>query len=75
MERNFKKYSDQELIDLFNKNVWNSWWNSARANFSCELRKEFTRRWFDYSKISDGTSMSYKNKIKLEDKIIRIQLL
>jgi len=68
----FKKYSDPELIEVFNKEVWNEWWASARAEYLAWLHKEFDNRWFDYSEIWDLKSLSFKNKVMLEDNIIRV---
>ena len=61
----FEKYSDSELIDTFNNEVWNSWWVSARAEFLSLLHNEFINRWYDFSIIWDENSISYMNKIEL----------
>jgi len=66
MKTRFETYSDMELLETFNKEVWNTWWTSSRAEFLSELYTEFDNRWFDYSKIWDSKSVSFKNKITLD---------
>jgi len=72
----FKNYSDDELIKVFNKEVWNSWWTSARAEYLADIREEFNIRNFDYSEIWDKNGISYKNKIELVEekgeKVVRV---
>lgn len=72
MKTRFEMYSDIELFETFNKEVWNTWWTSTRATFLSELHNEFDNRWFDYSNIWDTKSLSFKNKIILDWKIINI---
>ncbi len=66
MKTRFETYSDIELLETFNKEVWNTWLTSSRAEFLSELHTEFDNRWFDYSKIWDSKSLSFKDKIKLD---------
>ena len=70
MIRDFSTYSDEELIDAFNKEVWNKWWSSGRADYLVGIHAEFTKRSFDFSAIWDEKTLSFANKIKLEDKTI-----
>lgn len=72
MKTRFETYSDIELLETFNKEVLNTWWTSSRAEFLSELHTEFNNRWFDYSKIWDSKSLSFKNNITLRWKIINI---
>lgn len=72
MKTRFETYSDIELIEAFNKEVWNKWWASARAEYLSELQTEFNNRWFDYSEIGDKNSLSLKKEIKLNQKKIYI---
>jgi hypothetical protein len=75
MKTRFEKYSNVELLEAFNREVWNKWWTSTRAEFLSELHNEFDNRWFDYSEIWDKKSLSFKNHIILEnDKIKKEQL-
>lgn len=73
MENRFKKYSNIELIKIFNNEVWNKWWTNLRAIFLVELHNEFENRWFDYSEIWNKKSLSFKNKIELKNKKIFIK--
>lgn len=66
METRFETYSDIELLEAFNSEVWNKWWTSARAEFLSGIHREFEKRWFDYSEIWDSESLSFKNKITLD---------
>jgi hypothetical protein len=72
MKTRFETYSDVELINTFNNEVWNKWWTSTRAEFLSEIHNEFDNRWFDYSKIGDKQSLSFKNNIILKDNIIDV---
>lgn len=71
MKTRFDTYSDIELIEIFNKEVWNQWWTSVRAEFLVWIHKEFDKRWFDYSEIWDEKQLSFKDKIVLMDKKIK----
>lgn len=73
METRFETYSNIELIEAFNKEVWNKWWTSSRAEFLIWIHNEFNKRWFDYSKIGDSKSLSFKNKIELVAGVIKIK--
>ncbi len=70
MKTRFETYSDVELINTFNKEVWNEGLTSSRVEYLSELHREFDNRWFDYSKIGDKQSLSFKNNIILKDNII-----
>ncbi|NVP17246.1 hypothetical protein HUU51_00870 [Candidatus Gracilibacteria bacterium] len=72
MKTRFEMYSDIELFETFNKEVGNTGWTSTRATFLSELHNEFDNRGFDYSNIGDTKSLSFKNKIILDGKIINI---
>lgn len=74
MKTRFETYSDIELLEAFNREVWNQGWTSARAEYLSELHREFDNRWFDYLEIWDSKSLSFKNKIKLDWNIIRIEV-
>lgn len=70
----FSGYSDQQLIDAFNHEVkiGGNGWGSARAAYMAALHNEFNQREFDYSAIGDKKALSFKNKIVLDGKTIRI---
>jgi len=64
----FKKKSDKELIDLFNREVGNPGWVSARADYLSAMNEEFDNRHYDYSIIkSDNGGIFLRHKIKLVD--------
>ena len=64
--------SDEELIQLFNNEVGNKGWGTARASFLAAVHKEFEKRGFDFSIIGDATNLSFKNKIEQEGKKIKL---
>lgn len=61
----FTNYSNVELVKEFNKEVWNKWWTSSRAEYLSLFHNEFNNRWIDYSEIWDSKNLSFKHKIKL----------
>ena len=64
----FKKKSDKELIDLFNREVGNPGWVSARADYLSAMNEEFGNRHYDYSIIkSDDGGIFLRHKVKLVD--------
>jgi hypothetical protein len=64
-------YSNVELIDRFNEEVNNGGSGSARYSFLAALHHEFIRRGFDYSEIGDSDSLSFKQKVTLENNAIK----
>ena len=65
-------YSDYEIITVFNKEVGNSGWGTARAVFLSAIHNEFDQRKFDYSEIGDSKTLSFKNPICLVGKKVSI---
>lgn len=63
----FGAISDDELIQIFNKEVGNSGWGTARASFLAAIHHEFGKRGFDYSEIGDSNALSFKNLVSLEE--------
>ena len=64
----FKKKSDKELIDDFNRQVGNPGWVSARADYLSAMKEEFDNRHYDYSIIkSDDGGIFLRHKVKLVD--------
>ncbi len=59
-------YTNEELVDAFNKEVGKTVWFSARANYLFALRAAIEARGWDYTAIGDEKSMSYKRKVTLE---------
>jgi hypothetical protein len=64
----FGQISDEELVQLFNKEVGNQGWGTARASFLTAIHHEFDKRGFDYSEIGDSDTLSFKNLISLTNK-------
>jgi len=70
MIEKLQKMTDEQLIDLFNKDVGNPGWVGARASFHSALYKEFENRGFDFSVIGNKNSLSFANKVTLIGKKI-----
>ena len=66
----FITHTDSEIISVFNREVGNSGWGTARASYLVAIHSEFDRRKFDYSEIGDSKSLSFKNHIVLDGKKI-----
>ena len=71
-KESLKSLTDQELIDAFNKEVGIDAWVTMRASYLAAMHSEFVRRGYDFSDIGDESSLSFKNKIKLEDKKVNL---
>ena len=70
-EKDLKKYTDEQLLARFNLEVNNKGSGTARFSFLAALHNEFDRRGIDYSEIGDKESLSFRDKITLEDEIIK----
>ena len=70
-ENDLKKYTDDQLVARFNREVNNNGSGTARFSFLAALHNEFNRRGFDYSEIGDKKSLSFREKIALDNKIIK----
>ena len=70
-ENDLKKYTDEQLVAMFNREVNNKGSGTARFSFLAALHNEFNRRGFDYSEIGDKKSLSFRDRITLENKIIK----
>ena len=68
----FKKMSDDQLIDAFNREAGNAGWTSSRGSYLAALHQEFKARGYDYSIIGDKNSLSLKRKVQLVGKKIEI---
>jgi hypothetical protein len=66
----FEEYSDDQLIEAFNGQVYNSGSGSARMSYLSAIRDAFNRRGYDYSAIGDEKSMSYMHLVKLVNRTI-----
>ena len=71
MGTRFKEKSNQDLVDIFNKEVGNPGWCTTRAKFLSELRAEMLGRTIDFSLITHKDSLHLSKKIILvKDKIV-----
>ena len=68
----FTKFSDDELIETFNKEVGNRGWVSARGYYLVALQTEFRTRGFDISEISYDDRFSIKHRVRLIGKKVII---
>lgn len=66
--------SDLEQIEKFNLEVGNNGWGTARASYLAAIHQEFNKRGFDFSQIGNATELSFKNKIELIEKVIKIKI-
>jgi len=68
----FTKFSDDELIETFNKEVGSRGWVSARGYYLVALQTEFITRGFVISEISYDDRFSIKHRISLDGKKVII---
>jgi len=66
----FKKMNDGQLIDVFNKEVGNTGWVSARGSYLFALHTEFEDRGYNYSAIGNKKYLSLAKRVKLVGKKI-----
>lgn len=64
----FKKLTDEQLIDTFNRQVKVKAWGNARSAYIKALKEEFLTRNFDSSLIITTQSFSFAKKVKLQNK-------
>ncbi len=65
-------YSDEKIVEVFNSEVGKGGWGTARASFLGALHEQLNIREFDYSEIGDKKSCSYRYKVKLAGKKIKV---
>jgi len=71
----FFSKTDEEIITVFNKEVGNPGWGTARAAFLCSLHCELDRRHIEYSSIGNKDCLCFKYPIQIdENKKITIQI-
>lgn len=68
-----RKMNDGQLIDLFNNDVGNPGWVSARARFHAAIYEEFKERGFDISAIYSKGGLSFAKKIELVGKMVVVK--
>ncbi len=64
----FAGESDERLIDRSNREVGNNGWAGAHGAYLAAIHTEFDRRGLDYSLIGNEDSLSYRYKVRLEEK-------
>jgi len=70
--RGFNKCSDERIIECFNEEVGKGGWGTARASYLGALREQLNIRKLDYSEIGDKNGCSYKYKVKLVGKKVKV---
>jgi len=68
----FRAMNDEELIEVFNKQVGNNAVVRARMEYLMALHQEFIGRGFDYSVIGGNGNFSIACKIRLNGKKIEL---
>ncbi len=63
----FATESINSLVNSFNSQVGNRGWAIARSAHDSALIDEFLKRGIDISAIYDGTSISFKSKVRYDD--------
>ncbi len=71
-QERFSSLTDEELVALFNREVGQGGWGSARGCYLAAIHEEFDRRGWDYREIGDQKSLSFAKKIFLEGRSVRI---
>jgi hypothetical protein len=66
------KYSDEELINAFNREVGNNGWCSARGSYLTAMHNEFDRRRIDYRAVGDSVSLCFRQKVSLVNKCLKV---
>ena len=66
-QNRFKYLSNQELIEVFNGQVGNNGWGTAKAAFLYSIHNELISRKIDFSAIGDNESLSFKDKIEIKN--------
>lgn len=52
----------------------NNGWGTAIASYLAAIHQEFNKRGIDFSQIGKATELSFKNKIELIEKVIKIKI-
>ena len=65
-------YSDEKIVEILNSEVGKGGWGTARASYLGALHKQLDKRKLDYSEIGDKESLSFKRKVRLEGKKIKV---
>lgn len=68
----FNAYSDEKIVEILNSEVGKGGWGTARASYLGALHKQLDERSLDYSELGDKGSLSFKRKVRLEGKKIKV---
>ncbi len=66
----FRQLTDQEVIDRFNEETGKQGLGEARASYLAAIHAEFDDRGFDYVTIGGVGSLSFRNRVRLDGKIV-----
>jgi hypothetical protein len=66
------RYSDEKIVEILNSEVGKGGWGTARASYLGALHKQLDIRKLDYSEIGGKESLSFKRKVRLEGKKIKV---
>ncbi len=68
----FKKMSNDELVEAFNREVGKAGWTGARGAYLAALHREFEDRGIEICRIGDESSLSLAKKVKIEVKPVLV---
>jgi hypothetical protein len=71
-EWDFATYSDEHVVESFNRDVGNRGWVAARGRFLHALLIEFAKRGIDFSCIKSGDSISLR-RVRLAGKRLELE--
>ena len=66
------EYSDDKIVECFNSQVGIKGWTGATGAYMSAIREQFEKRGIDYSEVGNSLYMSYKYKVVLENKKIKL---
>ncbi len=71
--KRIRAISNKQVLEVFNQQVENRGWGSARAAFLVALHREFIRRKFDYSAIGNQQTLSLARKVELNNGVVTLK--
>ena len=67
-QQSLEKFTDEELVEAFNRLVGVQGWGNARAAYGGAMRDEFIKRDFDSALILTAHTFSFAKKVILKNK-------
>lgn len=64
------KEEDWQIVERFNSNVQNRYFNRFLSSYLPAIESEFDKRGIDYSQIGDQEGLSFKRKVVLISKVL-----